>query len=202
MKAKDGAERSVHLMLVDDDRLILAMLGTGLVGEGYQVSTAESHEEAEALLQGGTSPDLVVLDVQLPDGSGLALAERLRDLDRIPFIMLSAYSDSETVGTATELGALGYLVKPVDIARMVPTIEAALKRATELRQLRDNGDKLQAALQSDRDVSVAVGIVMVQYRMDRDAAFDLLRTAARNQRRKLVDVAEEVIRTASTLHTK
>jgi len=189
-----------HLLLVDDDRLILSTLASGLAHAGYQVSTGESQEDAEAILQGGARPDLVILDVHMPHADGLTLAARLCDFDHIPFVMLSAYSDRETVDRATAAGALGYLVKPMDTHKMIPAIEAALVRASELRALKTSAAQLQSALTAERDVNVAVGITMVQYRLSRAAAFDMLRAASRTQRRRLVDVATDVVNAVEMLH--
>ena len=192
---------AAHLLLVDDDRLILATLSGGLQDMGYQVSTAESVDDAEALLAGGLRPDLAILDVRMPGQNGLKLAERLRDLDHIPFLMLSAFSDAQNVERASGLGALGYLVKPMDVVQIRPTIEAALQRAQEIDRLRHERTQLQAALDGDRSINVATGITMMQYRLPRAAAFELLRSAARSQRRKLADMALEAIDTCDRLHS-
>lgn len=191
-----------HLLIVDDDRLILAMLASGLQRAGYRVTTAESEEDAQELLTGGERPDLAVLDVHLPVGCGLSLAQRLRDFDHIPFVMFSAYSDSATVSKATELGALGYMVKPLSINQMVPTIEAALLRSAELRALKTATHQLQKALDMERDVNVAVGLTMNQYRMGREAAFNMLRNAARAQSCKLCEIAAAVISASEVIHKK
>jgi response regulator NasT len=188
-----------HLLLVDDDRLILATLSQGLQDMGYRVSCAESAEEAQDLLTSGLRPDLALLDVRLPGADGLSLAARLCELDHIPFVMLSAYSDEAIVQRAASLGALGYLVKPLDTAGIRPTLEAALQRSREQAQLRQNRDQLQTALHNDRDINVAIGITMVQYRLTRQAAFDMLRAAARSQRRKLAVLAQEVIQASENV---
>ena len=189
-----------HVLLVDDDRLILATLARGLQEAGFGVSTAESSEEAQELLTSGLRPDLALLDVRLPGEDGLALAARLRDLDQVPFLMLSAFSDDATVQEAARLGALGYLVKPLDTDQIRPTLLAAWQRAQERAELRQARDQLQTALNNDRDINVAIGITMVQYRLSRKAAFEMLRAAARAQRRKLASLAQEVIETCDKLH--
>lgn len=196
----NSTEFSKHyILLVDDDRLVLAMLAQGLTSAGYVVGTAESVDDAEALLANGKRPDLIVLDVMMPGQNGLVLAERLRSFDYVPFILLSAYSDREIVEQATSLGALGYLVKPVDIPQLIPAIEAALTRAQELQSLRTTKNQLQNALDSERAISIAIGITMMQYRLGRNAAFELLRKSARNQNRKLAGLAEEIITANETL---
>lgn len=184
----------LHLLLVDDDRLVLATLGMGLQHAGYRVDTAESSEEAEVLLAGGMRPDLAIVDIRMSGQDGLYLARRLRELDHIPFIMLSAYSEQHMIGQASQLGALGYLVKPLDISQLLPAIQAALSRADELQELRETRAQLQGALDAERDINVAVGITMAQQRLPRQEAFELLRKAARTQRRKLAELATEIIR--------
>jgi len=184
-----------RLLLVDDDRLVLATLTSGLRKAGYDVTAVESAEEVEMLLASGEDPDLAILDIRMTgqEQDGLSLARRLRELDHIPFIMLSAYSDPAMIEQAIELGALSYMVKPLDIPQLLPGIEAALSRADELQGLRENRLQLQAALNAERDISVAIGITMVQQQLGRHAAFELLRKTARSQRRKLSDLAADLI---------
>lgn len=188
------------ILLVDDDRLVLSTLSSGLSRAGYSVSTAESVNDAEAFLSGGERPDLAILDVSMPGRSGLELAERLHSFDHIPFMLLTAYSDREIVDRASACGALGYLVKPVDTPQLLPTIKAALARAEEMQNLRAIGRQLQWALDSEREISIAIGITMVQYRLNRKAAFELLRKTARSQKRKLAELAADVIKASETLN--
>ncbi|WP_367846856.1 ANTAR domain-containing response regulator [Rhodoferax sp. WC2427] len=183
-----------HILLVDDDRLVLATLAASLARAGYAVSTAKSSVEAEEMLACGRRPNLVILDVRMPGQSGLFLAERLRELDHIPFLMLSAYSDERIVQLAIAQGALAFLVKPIDEAQLLPAIEAALARADELNKLRTTHKQLQDALDSERSINVAVGVTMMQYRLERGTAFEQLRRAARSRSMRLVDIAAEVVR--------
>lgn len=182
-----------RLLLVDDDRLVLSTLCSGLLDAGYEVDSAESAEEAEMLLASGMRPDLAIVDIRMPGQDGLYLARRLQELDHIPFLMLSAYNERGMVDQATRHGALGYLVKPLDPPRLVPAIEAALSRASELQGLRETRLQLQAALDAERAISVAIGLTMVQQRLGRQAAFELLRKQARSQRRKLGELAADII---------
>lgn len=198
MNAAVTAPPKARLLLVDDDRLVLSTLANGLLKAGYGVKTAESAEEAEMLLASGEDPDLAILDIRMSGQDGLFLARRLQELDHIPFMMLSAYSDQAMIDQASQFGALGYLVKPLDIPQLIPGIEAALSRANELQGLRETRLQLQAALNAERDISVAIGITMVQQRLDRHTAFELLRKVARSQRRKLGELATEIIQASET----
>jgi len=198
MNAAVTAPPKARLLLVDDDRLVLSTLANGLLKAGYGVKTAESAEEAEMLLASGEDPDLAILDIRMSGQDGLFLARRLQELDHIPFMMLSAYSDQAMIDQASQFGALGYMVKPLDIPQLIPGIEAALSRANELQSLRETRLQLQAALNAERDISVAIGITMVQDRLGRHAAFELLRKTARSQRRKLGELATEIIQASET----
>lgn len=190
----------IHLLLVDDDRLILKTLTLGLQQSGYRVSNAESCEEAEVFLASGERPDMAILDIRMPGNSGLYLAERLKQLDHIPFVIFSAYSDQEMIDHASQLGALAYLVKPMDLTKMIPSLVAAMARANELQELRETRQQLQAALDAERNINVAVGITMMQYHQTRSAAFDKLRNAARVRRCKLADLANEIVQAGEALN--
>lgn len=187
------------VLLVDDDRLVLATLASGLQQAGYAVHTAGSADEALRVLA-LEKPDIAVLDVRMPGQSGLELARHLREGAEVPFLFLTAYSDADVVREAADQGALGYVVKPVDIPQLAPAIEAALARAAELRRLRETEKQLQTALSEGREVSMAVGLIMERRRLDRQAAFEMLRSLARTQRRKIGEVAKEVLAAAELLN--
>ena len=197
------ATQSLHclksILLVDDDRLIISTLTRGLTRAGYHISSAESVDEAEDWLKNNIVPDLVLLDVRMPERSGLELINRLNEL-HIPFILLTAHSEQDIIKQAVESGAMGYLVKPVDITQLIPSIETALSRAEELSSLRKAKLQLQTALDADRAVSVAVGIVMDQHLINHDDALELLRNRARSQHLKLIELASSVVNSRETLN--
>ena len=196
----DAPNSGKKLLIVDDDRLVLSMIASGLCAAGYEVTTAESAEDAEAWLAGGQRPDLAILDVRMPGHGGLYLAQRLRELDHIPFMMLSAYSDPAMVEQATLSGALGYAIKPMDIVQLIPAIETALARANELNDLRTTRKHLQTALDNERDISIAIGITMMQHRLSRNDAFEMLRKTARNRRCKLAALAIDIIQAGDRIN--
>lgn len=191
---------SPSLLLVDDDRLVLATISTGLQSAGYRTHTAESVDEAETWLDNNERPDLVLLDMSMPGRDGLELTPKLTEMNSIPFISLTAYSEKEMVENAKQAGAIGYLVKPVNIAQIIPAIETALARAKELKGLQKNGEMLQTALDGDRAVSVAVGIMMVKNGLNNAQAFETIRKTARSNHKKLIDVANSIIEATETLN--
>ena len=199
MAARNRKEAQRHILVVDDDRLVLAELSEGLRGAGYRVTSAASGEIAIGVA-GRDAPDLALLDVRMPDMSGIELGRRLREQSGVPFLYFSAYGDQDVVRQAVEEGALGYLVKPLDIQQIAPSIEAALTRAAEIRKLRETEAQLNTALAGSREISMAVGLLMMRDRLDRKQAFELLRSHARAQRRPIAMVAEDVLNSAEKLY--
>ena len=190
---------SAHrLLLADDDRLILSTLGQGLRDAGYEILEATDGKAAVHICE-ISQPDLAILDIRMPGMSGVEAARLIREKTQTPFIFLSAYGDKEVVQLAVQEGALAYLVKPVDIPQIVPTIEAALARSAELSELRQSADNLSSALETNRETSMAVGLIMERYRVNRDMAFKILRQYARSERLKLNQLAANLLSAAETL---
>ena len=191
-RASNAEARQIRLLLVDDDRLILGTLSSELRSQGYFVEVASN--AAAALAAAESLPiDLALLDVRMPGMSGIELGRKLLAERQVPFIFLSAFDDRATVERGIAEGALGYVVKPVDVVQLVPTITAALARARELKVLSDLKEQLEAALQGDRNINVAVGILMERLSLPRDEAFRRLRTSARNQGKTLETIAATIV---------
>jgi response regulator NasT len=188
------------LLLVDDDRLILSTLSSGLVSAGYDVDTVESVDEAEHWLDSNERPDMVIVDVRMPGRYGLELIDKLNEMDNLPFILLTAFNDDDIIEKAKNTGAMGYLVKPIDVPQMIPTIETAISRAEELQVLRKAKVNLQTALDGERAISVAVGIIMGQQHLNHDEAFETIRKSARSNHLKLADLATNIVKARETLN--
>ena len=173
------------ILIADDDRLVLFTLAEGLREAGFEVVEARDGVQALALCQ-SESPDLAMLDIRMPNLDGLELARRLRDETSVPFLFFSAYNDEAYVQRAVEIGALGYLTKPLNVITIIPMIRTALARAQEI-------SGLQGALGSNRTIATAVGMLMQADGLDQPVAFERLRRQARSERRKLEDLARIMI---------
>ena len=184
--------KNTQLLIVDDDRLILHTLSVGLRGSGYRTVGADSGASAIEIAE-KTAIDLAIIDVRMPGMTGVELARHLKDLAAIPCIFLSAYGDAVIVEQAVAEGALGYLVKPLDVPNIIPSIEAALVRARELADLKKSQAHLNAAVNRRREISIAVGLLMERHSLTKEQAFEALRKAARKERRKLEELAVALI---------
>lgn len=193
-------EKVRTILVVDDDQMLLAYLSEVLQFAGFEVLAANNGEEGLALAL-EHEPALALLDINMPGISGLEVARNLRHESAIPFMFLSSLDDMEIVKQATKYGAVGYLVKPVNHSQLLPAVTAALARADDIRQLRNNEVSLTTALDAGRETSMAVGLLMLRFRLNRHLAFQKLRDQARAQRRKISDVAKDMLQEHEAHHT-
>jgi response regulator NasT len=200
MSASVPARRLI--LLVDDDPLLLDYLKTILDHAGYDAVSAQSAAEAlQRVAEREADIALALLDITMPGMSGLDLARRLKDHTSVAFMFLSSVDDAETARQAASHGAVGFVVKPVDAARLLPAFESALARADEIRQLRRTEANLNAALAAGRETSLAVGLLMARFQTDRNTAFEVLRDHARSNRRKINEVAEQLVSAEELLNS-
>ena len=114
------------ILLVEDETSITEPLAEALRSEGFETRVAGT--VAEALELARTAPDLVLLDVMLPDGSGFDVCRELRQTSRVPIIMLTARGEEADRVVGLELGADDYVVKPFSAREVVARIRAVLRR--------------------------------------------------------------------------
>jgi response regulator NasT len=191
------------ILVVDDDRLVLATVTHGLAQAGYEVIDADNGDDA-ILLARKHRPDLALLDIRMEGKSGFDVAEYLRDFCHIPFMFLSAFADQDTVAKVAELGAVAYMVKPLDVGQIVPTVDAAFEQLRAQRAKAEAQQKALAAQPPARQadvVSLAAGVLMHRYSLSRGDALERLRRIAdaasvsqAEQAERLVSAVEELAR--------
>ena len=118
-----------RILVVDDQESILYFLRKTLVAEGYDVESASTAAQAREMLRADV-PDVVLLDLKLPDGSGLNILEELRrDEPELAVIMMTAFGDVDTSVRAMKLGAFDYVNKPIRLEELLEILDRALKRS-------------------------------------------------------------------------
>jgi response regulator NasT len=186
------------ILVVDDDRLVLATVTHGLAQAGYEVIDADNGDDA-ILLAREHKPDLALLDIRMEGKSGFDVAAYLREHSQTPFMFLSAFSDEQTVEQVKALGAVAYLVKPLDIGQIVPTVEAAFATvAARAAQLTPQAQPPQQHAPASNDgvadvVPVAVGILMHRYSLSRGEAMERLRKLAASEGHSLAAQAQRLV---------
>jgi response regulator NasT len=215
-----------RILVVDDDRLVLATVSHGLAQAGYEVIDADNGDDA-ILLAREHRPELALLDIRMEGKSGFDVAETLRDAYRIPFMFLSAFADEATLAQVQALGALDYLVKPLDVGQILPRVADALARvrAGQAGRAGQNASVESAkaatlvgataplvaaappAAPADAQpdpVALAVGVLMHRHSLLRGAAQQRLQRLAAEQglslnaqAERLLGAVEELARTGS-----
>ncbi len=125
--AANPADDAPHLLVVDDDRRIRALLSRFLLGEGYRVTTAETAHEARVQLE-SLKFDLLILDVMMPGENGFDFASAIRAGSAVPILMLTARDGTESRIKGLEIGADDYLAKPFEPRELSLRVANILKR--------------------------------------------------------------------------
>ena len=191
--AGEGSKGTI--LVVDDNRLVLATLTDGLTRAGYHVYDADNGDDA-ILLAREHRPDLALLDIRMEGKSGFDVAQYLRTQCHMPFMFLSAFSDEQTVAQVKALGAVAYLVKPIDIKQIVPAVEAAFAhiesdpRPRPSRAVSTAPAGLVLGSPPDTTTAMAVGVLMHRYSLDRVEASRRLASLAASEQRTLREQAE------------
>ncbi|HZW03370.1 MAG TPA: response regulator transcription factor [Anaerolineaceae bacterium] len=124
---------STRILVVDDEQLYRHLLRVNLEAEGYEVSTATNGEEALEMMSSG-QPDLVVLDVMMPNLDGFSTCERIRQFSNVPIIMLTARGEEQDRVRGLNVGADDYVVKPFSATELVARVRAVLRRSKTIEQ--------------------------------------------------------------------
>ncbi len=185
--------KPLRVVIADDDGLTLMVLRKTLVGMGHEVvGEAADGEEAEALVR-TNNPDLIILDIRMPKLDGLQAARRIQAFRPTPVIILSAHTESGLGSQAASVGAHAYLVKPFTAAQLQPAIELALGNFEKSKLQEQKIQQMNEALETRKLVERAKGILMRQTGLDEEAAYLRLQKTARNENRKLAEVARALI---------
>jgi two-component system, OmpR family, response regulator VicR len=171
-----------RILIVDDDRAILAALQRLLEREGYQVFSAVSAEEALAQLE-AQPVELALLDVALPGQDGLSLCRQIRGEWRFPVIMLTGRGTTVDKIVGLEMGADDYITKPFDPGELLARVRAQLRRSQDYAEAAESAPIQVGSLQVDpmrRQAAIDGRALTLTER-----EFELLHTLARNRGRPL-----------------
>ena len=182
-----------RVLIAEDEALIRLDLKEMLQEEGYSV-VAEVGDGRQAVDQARElRPDLVILDIQMPELDGLSAAEQIASARIAPVIVLTAFSQRELVERARDAGAMAYLVKPFSKNDLVPAIEVARARFLEMQALDGEVRTLEERLETRKTVEKAKGVVMARQGMTEAQAFRFIQQKAMNERTSMKALAEQIL---------
>jgi response regulator NasT len=181
-----------RIVVAEDESLIRMDIVETLKAQGFDV-VGEAGDGLKAIeLAKELKPDLMVMDIKMPDMDGLSAAEQIAKL-RIPVVFLTAFNQQELVTRASEVGAMAFLVKPFSPEDLLPAIEVALSRFQQLTQLESEVSDLTERLETRKLVERAKGVLGVQMGLSEPDAFRWIQKAAMDRRIGMVDVARTIL---------
>jgi len=187
------ADVAARVVIAEDEAIIRLDLRETLEEAGYEVVGSTGRGDEAVAMVRDLKPDLAILDIKMPGMDGISAAKEIAGGRWAAVLILTAFSQRDLVEQARDAGAIGYLVKPFQKSDLVPAIEVAIGRFTELRALEQEVHSLEEQLTTRRVVERARGVLMDKHNLSENEAFSFIQHSAMRQRAKMRAVAEQVL---------
>ncbi len=189
-------KKNINILIADDESLIRMDLKEILEENGYNViGEAKNGNEVLAFCQ-KTLPDLLILDIKMPEKDGLETLKELSissDYPKIPVIMVTAFSQPELIEQAVGLGVFAYIIKPIKESELLPAIDITIARANEMSFIQKEVGKLKETLEIRKFVEKAKGMIMKNESLTESEAFRMIQKLSMDTRKPMKELAEEII---------
>ena len=188
------AEQTIkrRVVVAEDESLIRMDIVETLRDQGFEVVGEAGDGNKAVELATELKPDLMVMDIKMPDLDGLSAAEKIAEL-KIPVVLLTAFSQQELITRAAEVGAMAFLVKPFSPQDLLPAIEIALSRHAQLLTLEAEIQDLGERLETRKLVERAKGVLSEKMKLTEPEAFRWIQKASMDRRLSMADVARTVL---------
>ncbi len=190
---KPASRPALRVLVAEDEALIRLDLVEMLEEEGYVVVGQAADGAAAVRLATELRPDLVILDVKMPVLDGLSAAEQVVGARIAPVVILTAFSQRDLVERAREAGVMAYLVKPFQKKDLLPAIEMAVSRFSELIALEREVGDLTGRLEARKIIDRAKGVLQGEHAMSEPEAFRWIQRHSMDRRRSMRAVAQDVV---------
>lgn len=184
-----------RIIIAEDDTVIRMDLKEELERQGYLVVGQVGDGQSAVNLARELRPDLMVMDIRMPEMDGIAAAEILTREKIAPVILLTAHSQDDLIERAREAGVVHYVTKPWRESDLKPAINIALSRFQEFREIEDRVKNLEESLATRKVVERAKGVLMDKYKLTEQEAFRRIQKLSMNNRKSMKDVAEAILLT-------
>lgn len=187
----------LNIVIADNESIIRMDLKEMLEEAGHTV-VGESINGIKAIeLTRKLKPDLVIMDIKMPEMDGITAAKIISEEKLAPVILLTAFSQKNIVEKAKDSGVLAYLVKPIQPANLFPAIEIALSRFAEIQQLEQDLNNVKNSLEMRKTLDRAKGILMDAYNLTESEAYRRIQKYSMAKRKSIKEVAEAIIHAAT-----
>ncbi|HHW51088.1 MAG TPA: response regulator [Pseudoclavibacter sp.] len=188
-----SSQKSRRVVVAEDESLIRMDIVETLKENGYTVVGEAGDGETAVQLATELRPDLVIMDIKMPQLDGISAAEQLSRDNIAPVVLLTAFSQKELVERATEAGAMAYVVKPFTPNDLLPAIEIALSRYQQIVTLEEEIADLQERFETRKLVDRAKGLLTAKMGLSEPEAFRWIQKASMDRRLTMHEVAAAVI---------
>ena len=184
---------SLRILIADNESIIRMDLKELLEEAGHEVVGEAADGQKAVELTRKLKPDLVIMDVKMPEMDGIAAAKMISNEKLAPVLLLTAYSQKEIVEKAKDSGVLAYLVKPVKESNLFPAMEIALSRFKEYMEIEQELLDLRNSLETRKILDRAKGMLMDAYNLSEQEAFRRIQQYSMAKRKSIREVAEAII---------
>jgi AmiR/NasT family two-component response regulator len=185
--------QDLRIIIADNESIIRMDLKELLEEAGHTV-VGEAADGVKAIeLARKYKPDLVIMDIKMPEMDGIAAAKIISAEKVAPVLLLTAFSQKEIVEKAKDSGVLAYLVKPVKEANLFPAIEIALSRFQEFTELERELEDVKNSLETRKILDRAKGILMDAYNLNENEAYRRIQQYSMSKRKSIREVAEAIV---------
>ena len=186
-------EMRKRVLVAEDESIIRMDIVETLREAGFDVVAEAGDGEQAVALANEHKPDIIVMDIKMPNMDGIEAAEKIQAL-KIPVVLLTAFSQKELVERATEAGAMAYVVKPFSPSDLLPAIEIALSRHAQIGVLENEIADLHERLETRKLVDRAKGLLISKNLVkDEPDAFRWIQKSSMDRRLTMAQVAKTVI---------
>jgi two-component system, response regulator PdtaR len=184
---------TARIVIAEDEAIIRMDLREMLEEEGYEVVGEAADGDEVMRLAEQLRPDLVILDIVMPQTDGLTAAEHIVEQELAAVLILTAFSHRDKVARATRAGVMAYLVKPFDKADLVPAIEVAVQRWNEARVLANESKNLTERLETRKLVERAKGVLRDRHGLSEEDSFRLIQRISMERGMPMRKVSERLL---------
>jgi response regulator NasT len=195
----DPKDKDLNIVVVDASPVRAAILDEGLREAGFKRVTLISDMQALARQLYAADPDVILIDLENPSRDVLEQMFQVSRAVRRPIAMFVDQSDSSMIQASVDAGVSAYIVDGLSKKRIRPILEMTISRFNAFAALQRELEEAQSALAERKVIDRAKGILMKRRQVGEDEAYAMLRQAAMNQNRKLIDVARSIVTAADLL---
>lgn len=191
--------KSLKILIAEDEYLCLMGLVANLKQLGHEIIGEASDGEEIVDMALEKKPDLIITDINMPILDGIEAIKKINEQMFIPSIVVSGYHDKELIERATKQGVFNYLIKPIDIQDLKVAIEVVASKFEEFKRIKSELDDTQNALERRKYIEKAKGILMYRFNLREADAMKRLQKMSRDRNKKMVDIANEIIKASEIL---